>query len=155
VSEQVIMSMDWMPTFVSMAGGTIDPAYPTDGIDLTAALKSAPPVSRKVFWSYLQNEQEAMRDGNMKWLKINENQFLFDVVKDPLERANLSRKQPEVFSRMASDYAEWNTTMLDKHMVGNSYHFESNQLADHYSPTPAAAKGKQKGGAGAAKGKGK
>src|SRR6185312_39954 len=38
VSEQACMSMDWMPTFVSMAGGKIDPAFPADGMDLTAAL---------------------------------------------------------------------------------------------------------------------
>lgn len=121
VSEQVCMSMDWMPTFVSMAGEKIDPAYPSDGMDLTAALtRGAAPVSRKVFWRYRANGQEAMRDGHMKWLKINDNQFLFDVVADPLERANLRRKQPEVFARMAADYAAWEATMLREDLVNYS-----------------------------------
>jgi arylsulfatase A-like enzyme len=151
VSEQVCMSMDWMPTFVSMAGGKIDAAYPTDGMDLTGALtRGAAPVSRKVYWRYRANGQEAMRDGHMKWLKINDNQFLFDVVADPLERANLRRKQPQVFERMAAEYAAWEATMLREDLVNYSYHFESSQLADHYTPQTGAGGGA--GGRGATKG---
>ena len=119
-------------------------------MDLTAALtRGAAPVSRKVFWRYRANGQEAMRDGHMKWLKINDNQFLFDVVADPLERANLRRKQPQVFERMAAEYAAWEATMLREDLVNYSYHFESNQLADHYTPQTGA------GGSGAGRGAGK
>jgi arylsulfatase A-like enzyme len=136
VSEQACMSMDWMPTFVSMAGGKIDPAYPSDGMDLTAALtQGAAPVPRKLFWRYRSNAQRAMLDDHMKWLKINENQFLFDVAVDPLERANLRRKRPEVFERMVKDYAAWEATMLREDLVPNSYSFNSQQLADHYTPS--------------------
>jgi arylsulfatase A-like enzyme len=152
VSEQACMSMDWMPTFVSMAGGRIDPAFPTDGMDLTAALtRGAAPISRKLFWRYRSNAQRAMLDGRMKWLKINDNQFLFDVFADPLERANLRRKQPDVFERMAKEYAEWDATMLREDLVPFSYSFNGQQLADHYSP----ASGRGGAGTGAAKGKAK
>ncbi len=134
-SNQVCMNMDWMPTFVSMAGGKIDPAFPTDGMDMTAALtKNAAPVSRKVYWRYRANAQHAMRDGDMKWLKINDNQFLFNVVVDPLERANLRFKQPEVFARMAEEFDKWNETMLPEDRVKASYSFGPGQLADHYMP---------------------
>ena len=141
-STQVCMNMDWMPTFVSLAGGQIDPAFPTDGMDLSAVLtgKSAP-VSRKVFWRYRANAQRAMRDGDMKWLKINDNQFLFNVVADPLERANLRYKQPEVFNRMVEEFDRWNDTMLPENRVKTSYSFRPAQMADHYNPigVPAAA----------------
>ena len=146
------MSMDWMPTFVSMAGGKIDPAFPTDGMDLTAALnKGAAPIPRKLFWRYRSNGQRAMRDGKMKWLRINDNEFLFDVVADPLERANLRRKQPELFERMAKEYAAWDATMLREDLVPFSYSFNSQQLADHYTP----GGGRGGAGAGAAKGQAK
>ena len=153
VSEQACMSMDWMPTFVSLAAGKIDSAFPTDGMDLSATLtKGASPVSRKLFWRYRSNEQRAMLDGNMKWLKINDNQFLFDVISDPLERANLKRKQQDVFDRMAREYAAWDATMLREDLVLGSYSFNSAQLADHYTPGgnragtpgPGALKGKAK-----------
>jgi arylsulfatase A-like enzyme len=153
MSEQACMSMDWMPTFVSLAGGKIDPAFPTDGMDLSATLtKGAAPVSRKLFWRYRSNAQRAMRDGKMKWLKINDNQFLFDVVADPLERANLRRKQPEVFDSMAKAYEEWNATMLPDAEGVFSYGFNGQQLADHYAP--GGGRGAAPG-AGAAKGKAK
>jgi arylsulfatase A-like enzyme len=155
VSEQVCMSMDWMPTFVAMAGGKIDPAFPTDGMDLTAAIKGAAPVSRRVYWRYRSNAQRAMRDGNMKWLKINDNQFLFDVVADPLERANLRRKQPEVFENMAKAYAEWEANMLPDPEGVFSYGFNGQQLADHYSPGGGRAGAAAGPGPGAAKGKAK
>jgi arylsulfatase A-like enzyme len=152
VTEQVSMSMDWMPTFASLAGGKIDPGFPTDGRDLTATLtRGAAPVSRKVYWRYRSNAQRAMRDGRMKWLKINDNQFLFDVIADPLERANLRRKQPDVFERMAQDYAAWEATMLREDLVLGSYGFNGQQLADHYAP----GGGRGGAGVGAAKGKGK
>ena len=152
VSEQACMSMDRMPTFVSMAGGKIDPAFPTDGMDLTAALtRGAAPIPRKLFWRYRSNAQRAMLDGHMKWLKINDNRFLFDIATDPLECANLRRKQPDVFERMEKEYAEWDATMLREDLVPGSYGFNGQQLADHYSPGggrgapgPGAAKGKAK-----------
>jgi arylsulfatase A-like enzyme len=150
VSEQACISMDWMPTFVSMAGGKIDPAFPTDGKDLTATLtKGAAPVSRKLFWRYRMNGQDAMLDGNMKWLRINDNQFLFNLADDPLERANLRRKQPDVFERMAKEHAAWEATMLREDLVSYGYSFNSSQLADHYAPVEGRS------GAGAAKGKAK
>lgn len=134
-STQVCMNMDWMPTFVALAGGTIDPAFPTDGMDLSGVLTGrAAPVTRKVFWRYRANAQRAMRDGDMKWLKINDNQFLFNVVADPLERANLRFKQPDVFNRMAEEFERWNATMLDENRVRASYSFGPAQLADHYNP---------------------
>jgi len=78
---------------------------------------------------------------------------LFDVVADPLERANLRRKQPDVFERMAKEYAAWDATMLREDLVIGSYGFNGQQLADHYSPGggragavtgPGAVKGKAK-----------
>ena len=136
-TEQVAMSMDWMPTFVAMAGGQIDPDYPSDGMDLTAELQGAPPVPRKVFWRYHANGQHAMREGDMKYLLINGNEFLFNVAADPLERANLSRKMPDVFEDMKVEFNEWNGQMLPEDLVRNWYSFFPNQLADHYNPIGA------------------
>ena len=48
----------------------------------------------------------------MKMLTIHGNTFLFNVVVDPLERANLAQRQPEVLKKMKEDYAAWNATML-------------------------------------------
>ena len=71
-----------------------DPAYPPDGMNLLPALtQSAAPVPRKLFWRYKANAQRAMRDGDRSILKILDNTFLFNVVDDPMERANLKDRQ--------------------------------------------------------------
>ena len=79
---------------------------------LPALTQNAAPVPRKLFWRYQFHAQRAMRDGDMKWLKIEDNTFLFNVVADPLERANLKDRQPDVYKRLVAEYEAWNATML-------------------------------------------
>ena len=72
-----------------------------------------------------------MRDGNMKWLKIDENTSLFNVVNDPMERANLKSRQKDVFERMEKQYAAWEANMLPENPKSNSSGFQNSELADH------------------------
>ena len=111
-SDQTAMTMDWLPTFVEAAGGQQDPAYPSDGMSLLRAFGGAAPVSRRLYWRYKFNEQRAMRDGDVKYLKVRDNTFLFNVVNDPLERANWKTRTPEVFQRLEAAWQEWEKTML-------------------------------------------
>lgn len=132
-SQQVAISMDWVPTLLEAAGTRPDPGYPTDGISLIPALKTSGPVlSRKLFWRYRANAQRAVRAGDMKWLEIAGNTFLFNVVEDPLERANLKTRQPELFQRLAADFADWNGNMLPENPDANSGANYADQFADHY-----------------------
>ncbi len=126
-----------MPTLLAAAGASPDPAYPPDGMNLLPVLtQNTAPVSRKLFWRYKANAQRAMRDGDMKWLKIGENTFLFNVVADPLERANLKDRQPELYRRLVTEYETWSATMLPETPASYTHSFSSGQLADHYSNKP-------------------
>src|SRR5205814_9093681 len=99
-SEQVSISMDWMPTLLAAAGGQADPAYALDGINLLPMLTGAAPIqSRTLYWRFKGNAQRAVRDGDMKALKMRENTFLFNVAEDPMERANLKDRQKDVYER--------------------------------------------------------
>jgi len=136
-TEQVAISMDWMPTLLALAGAQPDPSYPPDGMSLALAItQRAAPVPRKLFWRYKNKAQRALRDGDMKWLKINDNTFLFNVAADPLERANLKDRQPDVYRRLVNDYETWNATMLPESPQANSGGFSSSQLADHFDSRP-------------------
>jgi arylsulfatase A-like enzyme len=150
-TDQVAMTMDWLPTLTAAAGTGPDPAYPSDGINLLPCLtQNSAPTPRRVYWRYRANAQQAVRDGDMKYLKINDNTFLFNVVEDPLERANLKNKQPDVYQRLVEDYNEWEKTMLALDPAANTYSFHANQMADHYNPQtlpPAAGAGRSTGGA--------
>lgn len=140
-SEQAAITMDWVPTLLAAAGVPSDPAYPLDGMNLLPALtQNAPPVPRKLYWRYKAHAQRAMRDGDMKWLKIGDNTFLFNVIEDPLERANLKDRQPDVYKRLAAEYEAWNATMLPENPGTNSDEFSARELADHFG----VAEGKKK-----------
>jgi hypothetical protein len=102
--------------------------------------KSAP-VPRRLYWRYRLNAQQAARDGDLKYLKINDNRFLFNVVEDPLERANLKDRQPSVYKRMVQSYDEWQRTMLPLDPAASTYGFQPDQLADHYSPQALPSSG--------------
>ncbi len=76
-TDQVAISMDWMPTLLAAAGVSTDPAFPPDGINLLPMLaQNAPTVERRLFWRYKANAQRAARDGDYKYLKILDNTFL-------------------------------------------------------------------------------
>ena len=64
-------------------------------------------VSRKLYWRYKHNLQQAMRDGDWKYLKILDNTFLFNVVDDPLERANLKERRRDIYDRLAAEWRAW------------------------------------------------
>ena len=89
------------------------------------------PRPRKLFWRYKTNAQRAARDGDFKYLKIRDNTFLFDVVADPRERANLKHRRKDVFDRLVADWPAWNATMLPEIADSFGEVFTAAELADH------------------------
>jgi arylsulfatase A-like enzyme len=131
--DQVSISMDWMPTLLAAAGTEPDPSYPVDGMNLLPNLtQNAAPVPRKLFWRYKANAQRAARDGDYKFLKILDNTFLFNVVEDPLERANLKDRQRDAYHRIVREWYDWNTSMLPEIKESFTHSFDGQQLADHF-----------------------
>lgn len=140
-SQQVAMTMDWLPTLVAAGGGQTDPATPPDGMNLLSAFGGAAPTTRKVFWRYKYNSQRAMRDGDLKYLKVRDNTFLFHVGDDPLEKANLRARRQQDYQRMVSEYETWNATMLPEDPQSNSAGLGAVQNPDRpgNGPQPPAA----------------
>src|SRR5262249_27795070 len=131
-TDQVSISMDWSATLLAAAGAEADGAYPLDGINLLPALApNGATVPRKLFWRYKANAQRAMRDGDYKFLKILDNTFLFNVVEDPLERANLKERQTDVYRRMTREWYEWNAAMLPENKESYTDSFDGSELEDH------------------------
>jgi arylsulfatase A-like enzyme len=140
-SEQVAISMDWVPTLVAAAGGAVDPASPPDGIDLLPYLiDPATTTSRTLFWRYKANAQRAARIGDHKYLKMLDNTFLFNVVEDPMERANLKQRKPDVYAQLEAAWYAWNETMLpeiDESFTGS---LTGDTTADRPGARPASRK---------------
>jgi arylsulfatase A-like enzyme len=137
--EQVAITMDWLPTLLAAAGTAPDPASPPDGIDLLPALTAnAAPVERSLFWRYKANAQRAARHGDFKFLKILDNTFLFNVVEDPMERANLKARRPEVYDRLVAEWMEWNAAMLPETDASYTFNFTGDEMADRPGAVPTS-----------------
>jgi arylsulfatase A-like enzyme len=132
VSAQPMVHFDWLPSLTAAAGTGPDAHFPSDGINLLPTLfGKAKPFERTLYWRYKSNAQRAIRMGDYKALKIGPNSFLFNVAEDPMERANLKRRMPEVFKRLTDTWAAWNAGMLAESAASFTYNNEASEWADH------------------------
>ncbi len=121
VSGQVCATMDWLPTLLAAANGAPDAAYPSDGENLLPHLLGEAPVKpRTLYWRHKAHEQAAVRAGDWKYLSLGGNEFLFDVARDPRERANLKERDSGIFEGLKKDFAAWNQAMLPYSPENNS-----------------------------------
>jgi arylsulfatase A-like enzyme len=121
-SDQVNISMDWMPTLLAAAGTQPDPAWPSDGmnlLDVVTGRDSA--TSRQLYWRFKAAQQAALRDGNWKYLKLDKNEYLFNLAQDERERAELSKREPLRFEAMKKQWQAWNASMLPYPTDSNTY----------------------------------
>jgi len=139
VSDQVTANMDWLPTLLAAAGASPDPLYPPDGMNLLPHLADGmPSVERRLFWRYKSLWQRAARIGEWKYLKILDNSFLFNVVDDPLERANMKERRPDLYRQLTEAWDEWNATMLPEVQHSFTEDFDGSQLADQLATPPVS-----------------
>jgi len=135
VSEQVAISMDWLPTLLSAAGTAPDPAYAPDGQNLLPVLTgTGQKIERTLFWRYKANAQRAVRAGDWKYLKLNGQEFLFNVTDDQRERANLARRHPEKLAELKRQWESWNEGMLPITPDVRTHGVTGKVQADKYSP---------------------
>jgi arylsulfatase A-like enzyme len=120
-SEQVMASMDFLPTFLAIAGGDVASAGTFDGFDLSAQITGAAPVRmRDLYWRMKANGQAAVRHGNLKYVRLAEEEHLFDLSADDHEQANLASANPGVVREMRSLWDAWNAQMRPYRVDGIS-----------------------------------
>jgi arylsulfatase A-like enzyme len=56
-------------------------------------------------------DQRAMRHGEWKYLRVDGNDYLFNIPQDERERANLGPKDPQKLDAMRTAWEDWNATM--------------------------------------------
>mgnify|MGYP005852686141 CR=1 FL=1 len=109
VDSTVVSTMDMMPTLVSVAGGKLDPTFPTDGLDLLPLLRGKRIDDRPLYFRWMG--QKASRDGNWKYHQApNGLPELYDLSADPAESSNLATSEPEVLARLMADWTRWNAS---------------------------------------------
>jgi len=112
VSRQHCMTMDWSATLLELGGGQPHPAYPLDGVSLAAVLRDpSHSFDRSLYWRMNHRQQRALRQGDWKYLKVDDHEYLFNLAGDERERANLAARHPERFQALREAWLAWNETV--------------------------------------------
>ena len=124
VSDALVSSIDFYPSFLEMAGGDQVAVPGVDGKSIVPALKNpVADIHESLFWHYPHYHRGsgmvpagAVRKGQWKlieWyeeslLGERENAFeLFNLGKDPGETQNLAASRPEKTEKLAQELEEW------------------------------------------------
>lgn len=125
-----ITSVDFLPTFASLAGADLPDSQPVDGVDFSPLLKGEPIDERAIFWHYplylqgvgltidLPNGKTytwrgfpstAMRRGPWKLVEFHEDDTigLYNLTDDPGETTNLAAARPDVAARLRAELDAW------------------------------------------------
>lgn len=110
ISKSKIISMDVMPTVLSIAGIETDIEF--DGEDFSEVLfNNGEMQERLLFWRY--RNQWAVMKGDWKYLKINYEEYLFNLKNDISETINLKDRFPEEMEMLKSELVKWETEMSE------------------------------------------
>ena len=125
-----ITSVDYMPTFASLAQAKLPTTQPVDGTDITPLLSGQPIAERSIFWHYpmylsgkgftinLQGDDTytwrgvpstSMRRGDYKLLELHEDNsiLLYNLKDDPGETNNLAPSMPDIANTLRAELDTW------------------------------------------------
>jgi arylsulfatase A-like enzyme len=111
-STQHCMTMDWSATMVELAGTKAHDDLPFDGVSMLPVLRDSNHLfDRPLYWRMNHRGQRALRQGNYKYLRVDGNDYLFNIPADERERANLAQREPERLQAMRAAWEAWDATV--------------------------------------------
>jgi len=127
VSDVPVVSMDFYPTFLALAGLPLRPKEHVDGVSLAGLLTGGKAPDRDaLYWHYPHNHGAgctpvgAMREGRYKlvhWYGDNTYE-LYDLQEDLSELKDLSKKNPELRDRLIAKLTAWQKSIPGMHFGG-------------------------------------
>lgn len=105
-----VINLDIFPTAVVAAGGTVDPAWRLDGVDLLPYLTGAKPGQphHTLYWRF--GQQWAVRQGDWKITCSYLDDYrprLIHIANDPGETTDRAADHPERFQQLQLAYEAW------------------------------------------------
>jgi arylsulfatase A-like enzyme len=109
--DHPVIQLDLLPTLLAAAGGSADPSWKLDGVNLLPFLtgQNAAKPHETLYWRF--GEQWAVRHGDWKLVVGNggSNQpELYNLAADISESKNLAGEQPEKVKELRALYDKWN-----------------------------------------------
>lgn len=116
VCDSAVISMDYFPTFLELAGLPLMPQAHVDGVSLMSQWSGETVSPRTLYWHFPHRNEpsSSVIEGNWKLVhKIVSNQYeLFDLNADPEEQDDLAAAHPERMDRLVK--------MLQVHLKGSA-----------------------------------
>ncbi len=111
-----VISVDFLPTILELAGVGADPTHPIDGVSLAGLLKGGPAPKRDaIYWHYPHYSNQggrpagAVRQGDLKLLEFYEDNHveLYNLKDDPGEAVSLAEKMPDKAAELLGMLQAW------------------------------------------------
>ncbi|MAK46376.1 MAG: arylsulfatase [Opitutae bacterium] len=122
VSNQTIVSMDFFPTILELAGLPLRPKLHADGRSVLPELKGKKGKERPLYWHYPHYHGStwkpgaSIRDGDWKLIKFYhyEKIELYNLKNDPSESKDLSKQNPKIAKELETKLVTWQKEMKAK-----------------------------------------
>lgn len=142
ISSEVVTSMDFYPTFVSLAGGELDAAVPRDGINVEDVFENPETIHRpdRVYYYYIFSHLQAVRKNKWKlvlprpehaeWTSFCqrfcngvEKIELYNMETDKEELVDVAAENPAVVEDMLKEVEKARKELGDYNIVGEGARF--------------------------------
>jgi len=129
-SSAPMISTDYFPTLLEMAGLPLHPEERTDGVSIVPALKGSSIASRPLFWHYPHYSNQggspngAVRLGEFKLIEWYEDMRteLYNLKDDPGEQHNLASALPEKTTELRNLLHDWRKEVKAQMPEPNPYY---------------------------------
>lgn len=112
--DQTLHIVDWYPTLIGRAGGSLDQPLPIDGIDIWPAVADGKSLPRDEILITVEPKVAAIRKGRWKLISSVQQDRqdastvkLFDIEADRYETTDLSSQYPEKVKELLCRLDEW------------------------------------------------
>ena len=127
VSHKPMVSMDFFPTMLDLAGLPAQPKLHADGQSLLSQLRGNDVGSRTLYWHYPHYHGSSwkpgasIRDGDWKLIEFyhHDKVELYNLVNDIGEQKNLAARQPKKTAELRAKLRAWQKSMKAKMPVPN------------------------------------
>jgi arylsulfatase A-like enzyme len=143
VSDHPVISNDFYPTILEIAGLPPRPKQHVDGVSLVPLLKQTGKIAdRPLFWHYPHYSNQggppsgAVRVGNYTLIEFFEDGKLelYDVVKDVRQDHDLAKQMPELVRKLHQQLRDWRESVKAKMPTPNP-----GGKSEHAAPASASA----------------
>ena len=127
VSHKPMVSMDFFPTMLDLAGLPVQPKLHADGQSLLSQLRGNDAGSRTLYWHYPHYHGSSwkpgasIRDGDWKLIEFyhHDKVELYNLANDIGEQKNLATRQPKKTAELRAKLRAWQKSMKAKMPVPN------------------------------------